>query len=138
MFKHVTTPLLIMFLSLSAAQAKPSEKFFRGSYRGTADVKAERILYDPVIFEIDRNGNIKGTAYRTDLKKTFKVSGKLTKAGASVGLIYKGKASGRFSDGLTWNATLTGNKGEFRKTIKGLTRGEKFTGALSLKTNLAR
>lgn len=138
MFKHVTTSLLALTLSLNAAQAKPSTKIFEGSYRGSADVKAERILYDPVIFAIDGKGNIKGTAYRTDSKKIFKVSGRISKVSNSSDLIYKGKASGSFSDGLTWSANLTAKQGNVRKTIKGLTQGERFTGALSLKTNFAR
>ncbi len=127
--------ILALFLTLSVAQADNSKKIFRSNYDGIADLEnviGDSIFYSPVRFKISKTGKITGTAYNTTTMELVRVTGSIGKVKKSFGILFVGKASGKFSDGTRWKAEVQAQKGVRGKIIQGKARKGKFSGSLSL------
>ena len=137
MIKYITA-ILALFLMLSVAQAGNSKKIFKSNYDGIADLEnvvGDSIFYSPVRFKVSKTGKITGTAFNTTTQKLVKVTGSIGKVKKTYGILYVGKASGKFSDGTRWKAEVQAQKGVTGKVIQGKVRRGQFSGSLTL-TNL--
>lgn len=136
MFKLASFALFALVSSVPLTQAAaPFNAVFAGNYDGIATLKTvtgDSLYYSPLRFKINKVGVITGTAYNDRTKVLNKVTGKINKVTVQYGMIYTGKAAGKFADGTKWTAELNNVKGQSGKIISGNARKGAFTGTISL------
>ena len=137
MLKITTTTLSIFAVSIISSQAaSPSKVIFRDVYNGTCTIQTsiDGTYYDKVILKINKTGKITGSAHNQKSGELSAVKGVIGKVTIQYGSGYTGKATGSFSDGTKWVASIVATKGYPDKGINGTATNGAASGIINLTT----